>query len=101
MKQLTTIVTNSRPAYVAEACTDENNQIDEIILIPIVAWCIDHDGDNSSDNACAVPVTTELGLPDPYAIYYSDTKQWTVPFSSWGTGLDELLEHFKKLHNVT
>ena len=97
MNKLTTIVPNSRPAYVAEAITNENDSVDDVILIPIVAWQIESYSEKDNENLCAQPITTELGLPDNYAIYYSDTKVWSVPLDSWGSGLSDLIKHFQKL----
>jgi len=100
MNKLTTIVPNSRPAYVAEACTNEKNEIVEVSLSPIVAWRIEYESELNSENSSAIPITTDIGLPTNYAIYYSDTEQWNVPFETWGSGLSDLLAHFQLKGNA-
>ncbi len=92
-----TIVTNSRPAYIAEACNDENDNVDEVVLTPVVAWAIELNAKTENENYYATPITTEFGLPSKYAIYYSDTEQWSFPDDTWGSSLGKLLAHFKEL----
>ncbi|NOY73949.1 MAG: hypothetical protein GXP14_16535 [Gammaproteobacteria bacterium] len=99
MKSSIVIIPNSRPAYVAESCADENNNVGEVVLMPITAWRVEYSTDSGNDDACATPITTELGLPSNYAIFYSDTNQWSVPFDTWGTGMDDLLKHFQDIED--
>lgn len=96
-----TVVANTQPAYVAVPHYDENNNIVEIDLEPIVAWKIIHIPHLNETESTAIPITTEEGLPKSYAIYYSDTKRWTIPTQVTGIGPTSLIKHFiEKDENV-
>lgn len=89
------IIPNSRPAYIASPVTDEDGSILEISLDPIVAWRVDYQKKDDSMNV-AIPITTDSILPGDYAIYFSDTKEWSVPEHCAGEGLQKLREHFEE-----
>jgi len=93
---LFTIVPNSRPAYVAQPNYDEDDNVYEMALEPIAAWKVVYEANLDDKNSTAIPITTEMGLPKEYAIYYSDTDQWQIPHDSCGQGLDALCKHYKE-----
>jgi len=91
------IVPNCQPAYVAEPLQNDAGQLDEVHLEPIVAWKVVYEADDElSDTAMGIPVTVHGGVSEGYAIYFSDTKRWSIPEGSIGKGLDDLLKHFQE-----
>lgn len=60
---------------------------------------MDYKADINSNNAGAMPITTEIAAPSSYAIYYSDTNEWSGPLNTWGKGMDDLLKHFQELES--
>ena len=94
MKILVSIVSNSRPAYVAEPVTD-GDKVTEIVLEPVTAWKVIYELDENSDVGSSVPITINM-LTSTYAVYYSDTDMWSIPENTCGKGLNTLLEYFQK-----
>lgn len=94
MKFSKTVVPNSRPAYVAEPVADSDKTV-EISLEPVVAWQVLYDADGNGDTASAIPVTIHT-LPSRYAVYFSDTDEWSVAEDTSNKGLDSLLEYFNQ-----
>lgn len=101
MKNLTSIIANTRSAYVVTPVLDRKNAFVELNLEPVVAWKVtydEYDASNDSDSF-AEPITIQIGLPPKYAIYYSDSERWSIPEHTSGRGLDTLLIHFTKEDN--
>ncbi|MEY8240021.1 MAG: hypothetical protein RPT25_06725 [Cycloclasticus sp.] len=95
MDTLVTIIPNSSPAFIAQPNYDEDDNIYEIDLEHITAWKVIYVANVEDNNSSTIPITPELGLPEMYAIYYTDTQKWQIPHHRSGHGLDSLTEYFK------
>jgi hypothetical protein len=92
----TSIVSNTRPVYIALPVEGDENHDFEVMLEPIVAWKIRYN-DNESNNAnFAEPILNSLS-PDKYAIYDYETEIWSIPDYTSGKGLDTLAKYFKEI----
>lgn len=99
MENLVSVVSNTRPAFIAQPHFDEEDNIFEVDLEPIVAWKIIYNSNIEDENSIVMPITSEMGFPEGYAIYYADTKRWSFPTERSGHGLDKLLQHFREIHS--
>lgn len=94
-KNSVSIVTNSRPAYIAKIFEDDNYEEGySLHLEPVVAWRVEYQEDSYCGSfMCAEPITTELQDSTP-VIYYSDTEEWNASEGA-GKGLRDLCEYLK------
>ena len=91
----TSIVSNSRPVYIALPVEGDENHDFEVMLEPIVAWKIRYSDDDSNHANFAEPILNNLS-PDKYAIYDYETEIWSIPDYTSGKGLEELAKHLKE-----
>ena len=91
----TSIVSNSRPVYIALPVEGDENHDFEVMLEPIVAWKIRYSDDDSNHANFAEPILNNLS-PSKYAIYDYETEIWSIPDYTSGKGLDTLVQHLKE-----
>lgn len=92
----TSIVSNSRPVYIALPIEGDEDHDFEIMLEPIVAWKVRYSDDDSNHANFAEPIINNLS-PDKYAIYDYETEIWSILNYTSGKGLETLAEHFKEI----
>lgn len=98
MEQHVTVIPNTHPAYVAEPDFGEKgSDVKGVNLNPVIAWRIEYDVDQPADSSStAIPITIDYGLPGYHAVYFSDSKRWSISDGESGSGLTALTEYFRE-----
>ena len=102
VEHVSTVVPNVRDIYVACPSCNDKGYPEEIYLEPVIAWKVNTNVDVYIEEGFASPIgSSGCGFSDNYAIYDRSTDSWIIPDTRGGTGLNELLEYYRREYDKT